>query len=145
MLPRCVESEWSNPRIIIGERQTQLYDLDRAMAFLEGKSLEQVDTVCEAFNRLGNRLGNRALGHQFKSTYFEGRGYKKGTLHLYFKDEFLWERFNIEAAKGKNWLPDDYKAREKAERAAAKAQAQDQGQKKKQRAADASPLLALIA
>ena len=33
-----------------------------------------------------------------------------------FRDSSLWERFNIEAAKGKNWLPDDYKAREKEDR-----------------------------
>ena len=31
-----------------------------------------------------------------------------------FLDASLWERFNIEAAKGKNWLPDDYKYTERA-------------------------------
>ncbi|MBL7128508.1 MAG: DUF4942 domain-containing protein [Ignavibacteria bacterium] len=31
--------------------------------------------------------------------------FKKGTIHLTFKDDKLWEKFNLEAARGKNWLP----------------------------------------
>ena len=59
-------------------------------------------------------------GKLLDSEYFQFRAFKKGTLHLYFKDESLWEMFNIEAARGKNWLPDDTKAREKEERKAAR-------------------------
>lgn len=44
------------------------------------------------------------------------RCYKKGTLHMHFKDKELWERFNLTAARGKNWLPDDVKAREREDR-----------------------------
>ena len=45
------------------------------------------------------------------------RSFKKGTLHMYFTDKGLWERFNLTAARGKNWLPDDVKAREREDRA----------------------------
>ena len=36
---------------------------------------------------------------------------------MYFKDKELWEQFNLTAARGKNWLPDDVKAREREARA----------------------------
>jgi len=46
------------------------------------------------------------------STYFSKIiAYKKGTLHLTFRDEDILRRFNIEAAKGKAWLPRDYGAK----------------------------------
>jgi hypothetical protein len=40
-----------------------------------------------------------------ESTFFEMKYYKKGTLHLKFKDEALWNDFNLAAARGRNWLP----------------------------------------
>jgi hypothetical protein len=45
------------------------------------------------------------------STYFSKIiAYKKGTMHLTFADEDILRRFNIEACKGKGWLPEDYGA-----------------------------------
>jgi hypothetical protein len=49
---------------------------------------------------------NSAFDNTAESTFFKMRYFKKGTLHLEFKDADLWERFNITAAKGKNWLPE---------------------------------------
>ena len=34
--------------------------------------------------------------------------FKKGTLHITYKDENLLKQFNIIAGKSKNWLPDDF-------------------------------------
>ena len=31
--------------------------------------------------------------------------FRKGTLHLRFKDENLWNAFNLAAARGRNCLP----------------------------------------
>lgn len=42
------------------------------------------------------------------STYFEISVFKKGTIHLIFRNEDVLRRFNIVACKGKNWLPQDY-------------------------------------
>ena len=39
--------------------------------------------------------------------------YKKGTIHLTFKNETTLRRFNIEACKGLNFLPNDYANRAK--------------------------------
>ena len=113
--PYCVDASWSVPSIDY-RRQESLNDLDRAMAFLEGLKLDQVETIAEAFAKAARERGHGVIGEKLESRYFEFRAYKKGTLHIHFKDKELWERFNMVAAQGKNWLPDDYKAREKQEK-----------------------------
>jgi hypothetical protein len=37
--------------------------------------------------------------------------YKKGTIHVKYKDENLLRKFNILAGKGKNWIPDSFMTR----------------------------------
>lgn len=100
-----------------------LDDIDRALAYLEGRKLENVMTICQAIKdfafpiRSGTndrRKNPDWTGTKFESEYFVLVGYKKGTLHMVFKDASLWEHFNMEAAKGKNWIPEDYKYAEKA-------------------------------
>ena len=94
-----------------------LADIDRAMATLEGRRLGDVPVTIERALRESLKGGGQWSGVLLTSTYFEMRAYCKGTVHFKFRDRALWERFNRTAAQGKNWLPDDYKAREKAERA----------------------------
>ncbi|PJC58181.1 MAG: hypothetical protein CO025_09935, partial [Ignavibacteria bacterium CG_4_9_14_0_2_um_filter_37_13] len=38
--------------------------------------------------------------------FFSMRCYKKGTLHLEFRDESLWHEFNMRACANKKWLPE---------------------------------------
>lgn len=96
-------------------RRRELEDLDRAMASLEGRRLEDitqriVDSLQKAFRE------GAGSGDIVTSTYFEMRAFKKGTIHFRFLDKDLWERFNLVAAQGKNWLPDDWKGRAKEAR-----------------------------
>ena len=42
------------------------------------------------------------------SSYFKVNCYKKGTIHLTFRDDDILRRFNVAACLGKNWLPFDY-------------------------------------
>ena len=119
VLPRVVSVTFSGSGYLsYGNSRQNLNDIDRAMAFLEGKKLESVPrtAVC-ALEEHFKECGDDFSGVLFESTYFEMRCYKKGTLHMYFKDKGLWERFNLTAARGKNWLPDDVKAREREARA----------------------------
>ena len=119
VLPRVVSVTFSGSGYVsYGNSRQNLNDIDRAMAFLEGKKLESVPrtAVC-ALEEHFKECGDDFSGVLFESTYFEMRCYKKGTLHMYFKDKGLWERFNLTAARGKNWLPDDVKAREREDRA----------------------------
>lgn len=107
-------------------------DLDRAMAMLEGRKLSDptgmehllrtckpgaepsIVTVATAVKQsiadLPRPIEDRhwhKLDNTAESEYFLIRYWKKGTLHLFFKDEALWQRFNQEGAKGKGWLPFD--------------------------------------
>lgn len=118
---------WAERGVIPYSYHDKLDDIDRALAYLEGRKLEDVLTIRQAVKDFAypvasdpgsykeKRQGNpNWTGQKFESEYFDLVGYKKGTLHMTFRDESLWKRFNIEAAKGKNWLPDDYKYTEKA-------------------------------
>ena len=90
-----------------------LDDIDMAFAHLEGKKLNEIETIIESSAQLKGL--DYKWGVPFESTYFKCKCYEKGTIHLLIKDKFLWERFNLVAADGKNWLPDDYMAREREE------------------------------
>lgn len=62
---------------------------------------------------LSNRFRNRevksyedATSNKVVSTFFEITYFKKGTIHIVFRDKFVWDEFNLRAAKGKGWLGD---------------------------------------
>lgn len=116
ILPYIVSFEWGHFSLSFSNSE-KLRDLDRAMASLEGKRLEQVSiTIIDAIQSLIRECREHASGVEVSSDYFHIRIFKKGTAHFVFRDTGLWERFNLEAAKGKNWLPDDCKARHQDER-----------------------------
>lgn len=87
-----------------GNAQTIYYDLDRILCVLDGQALKDCYTVGAALDRASR---GAKTGGTFESEYFTGRFYKKGTVHLKWKREDLWERFNLTAAAGKKWLGED--------------------------------------
>jgi hypothetical protein len=82
-------------------------DLDRVLAILDGEKFEEILTIGQAlgykFRPPGSRDGCTQPG-TCNSSYFEIRFFKKGTVHLKWKDLKLWEKFNITAAKGRKWV-----------------------------------------
>jgi hypothetical protein len=87
-----------------GDAQTIYSDLDRILCVLDGKALKDCYTVGYA---LDQACRYAKQGGTFESEYFEGRFFKKGTVHLKWKREDLWEKFNLTAAAGKKWLGED--------------------------------------
>lgn len=80
-----------------------LRDIDIVMNYFDGMNPNYY-SIAEALQHAFRRSENST-----ESTYFSKiTAYKKGTLHLTFASEDILRRFNIEACKGKNWLPDDY-------------------------------------
>jgi len=83
--------------------ENDLNDIDIVMNYFDGKAPN--------YSTIANRL-KEAFSHwvnSTSSTYFSKiTAHRKGTLHLTFADDDILRRFNIEAAKGKNWLPRDY-------------------------------------
>ena len=106
---------------------SQWEDIDKAMCVVKGVPFEtthpkETDSLQEKERIMKNRIVTirEALENKFQilgyvsgtgydntceSTFFELKFFKKGTVHLKFKDEVLWERFNRFACEGRNWLP----------------------------------------
>ena len=86
-------------------------DIDKMLCYISGKTYENIVTIRMALETKFGQLGKIHTGERFdktcKSTFFEIKFYKKGTVHLKFRDEFLWQEFNMRACAGKQWLPDN--------------------------------------
>lgn len=84
-------------------------DLDRILCVLDGKPFDKCYTVGYSLDGMVRHVKGRTTpgGWTFESEYFEGRFFKKGTVHLKWKREDLWELFNKTAANGKRWLGED--------------------------------------
>ena len=80
-----------------------LRDFDLVMNYFDGGNPNYVsitDALKAAFLQWEN--------NNIDSTYFKISVYKKGTIHLTFKDMNILRRFNVVACQEKDWLPDDY-------------------------------------
>jgi predicted RNA methylase len=95
ILPYAVETKWGNGFRAQYRAQETLNDIDKACCFLSGKSFEVILPICKAIEQT----------QETESEFFKLKSHYKGTLHLTFLDEKLWERFNATAVDGKNWLP----------------------------------------
>ena len=91
------------------QRMDVYADLDRVVAVLDGRTIEDVYTIGAALTDEFHRLGHGPVGPfpQIESTYFRIRYFKKGTVHLVWKRKDLWEKFNRTASQGKRWLGED--------------------------------------
>lgn len=112
VLPSCIEQGYSRSFSVQHYRRNTLLDIDRGIGVIVGKKLRQLNTIVGALERKFNTLdgvpGGALDDNVCKSEFFHIRFFKKGTIHLTWLDENLWDRFNIAAAQGKNWLPMDY-------------------------------------
>lgn len=73
-----------------------LQDVIKGLCLLTGKRFE--DTV-----RFDNVAEKAYWGEWFDWEFFRVKGFKKGTAHFEFKDEKVWEQFNLRVAKIKGW------------------------------------------
>ncbi|MCL2659958.1 MAG: DUF4942 domain-containing protein [Acidobacteriaceae bacterium] len=89
-----------------GNARTIYSDLDRILCVLDDQPFDQCFTIGKALEGRCREVAKRTTsgGWTFESEYFEGRFYKKGTVHLKWKRLDLWEAFNKTAAAGKKWL-----------------------------------------
>jgi hypothetical protein len=103
--------EWCNifNNLSVGwRRRSFLDDLDKVLCWLSGQNIEDVDFV-GTYKAIDDFCRSKCnYQQQFESTFFKIRVYKKGTMHLDFKDLYLLDDFNLAAAKGKKWLGADY-------------------------------------
>lgn len=90
---------------LIWHQEPFLNDLDKIMCWLSHSKFIEIHSLAvtiENFCNLATSTGK--YQEQFESTFFKIRVYKKGTVHLDFKNLKLLEDFNRKAAEGKKWL-----------------------------------------
>lgn len=105
------EPKWNSWNVNYYERP--FYDdLDKALCFLSGRSLESVHTIYQQMDtrltELSRGMNPKGYADEFDSTFFKIRIFKKGTVHLTFRDKDLLAQFNRAAAEGKNWVGAGY-------------------------------------
>jgi hypothetical protein len=87
-----------------------LNDLDRVMNFLSGiksdkdnryngSTYSTISNFCNNYQKYGKHYSDT-----FENEHFKFKIFKKGTLHIDFKDLKVLEQINRIAAEGKNWL-----------------------------------------
>lgn len=82
-----------------------LNDIDIVMNYFDG--MNSYLSISEALEQAYKQGESRSIDSQ----YFTITTYKKGTIHLTFKDDDILRRFNVAACRGKQWLPEDYGAK----------------------------------
>jgi len=80
----------------------KLEDIDKVMCYITWKDFAKIRRITDEVDWMVEWKVSWKWG---ESEFFELKIFKKGSIHLKFKDEFLWKEFNIRACKLKNWLP----------------------------------------
>lgn len=87
-------------------------DIDKVMCYLSGVNYDTMPgAIDEALKNKFRIIGKIRPGDKFDNTtesyFFKLKFWKKGTLHLEFKDDKLWQEFNLRACVGKMWLSEE--------------------------------------
>lgn len=83
--------------------QDKLNDIDRVISLLDGGNQMYI-SISKA---LDDVFHVNPHAKQTESTYFNIKYFQKGTIHLTFKCEQLWQRFNTKVGQIRQWLPPD--------------------------------------
>lgn len=80
----------------------RLDDIDKVMNFFAGygEYVKMSDVIERSFQD--------GMSRNLESTFFIISVYKKGTIHLIFKDKDILRKFNVFCGKKKGWLPNYY-------------------------------------
>ena len=94
---------WSNKWKVDWQVKNKLDDIDKCMNFFDDRT-EYVSITDALKKEFEENQNNRNI----ETTYFVATVFKKGTIHLTFKDDEIRRRFNIKVGQKKGWLPPNY-------------------------------------
>lgn len=124
ILPRFIEMGWSGKYKNNSSYWNEYSDIERVMCYICGYRYEDLTNPIGSYEygvqeedkeykrlSLKHAVARVRIGDSSKqeSEFFYFRCYKKGTLHIEFKDKWLYEEFNMRACDGKKWLPETEK------------------------------------
>lgn len=89
------EEGWFSTPTVNSYKYENLVDIDKALCFLAGKKYENIKSIVDTIREA------KEWNTIYESEFFNIRCYKKGTIHLTFKDLDLLAMFNRVAVKDK--------------------------------------------
>ena len=98
-----VFSSWSRKAFELYEAEKTISDIEKVFDYLDGNMTAHVNlhgvlqTAC-----------NEGQTRNIPCKFFDVTLYKKGTMHIKFRNPELVDRFNIYCCKHKGWLPPSY-------------------------------------
>lgn len=106
------DTKWGNWHIDRWGKGNFYRDIDKVLCYLTGKKIEKIVQLHKAIDERCDMLsGHHAYegrreryDKEFDTEFFRVRFFKKGTVHLTFKDSDMLAIFNRAAAQGKNWV-----------------------------------------
>lgn len=117
ILPEFVTCGYRNYYRMSYYGTSEYNDIEKVMCYLSGSPYEKLihynSYKCHEYTEedwqnihLEDLINQVAVGDQswHDSKFFRFRCFKKGTLHIEFKDEQLWAAFNLAVCKGKNMI-----------------------------------------
>lgn len=108
-----MRDNWNDYPCLSYQAREKLSDIEKAMSFILKKSYEKCNKIEDVFHKNNEKARNTRnffehaikFGEWYDSEFFKFKIFKKGTMHIEFNDDFLYEQFNLIACKAKNWLP----------------------------------------
>jgi hypothetical protein len=98
------DQKWNKDRSSIGrDKKEKMMDIEKALCFVAGVRYNDIRESCISYQYYLHNPGEWQ-----ESYFFEWKWFKKGTLHIVFKDEDIWKRFNFEACAGRNWIGGEF-------------------------------------
>ena len=94
---------WHKDTFEVYQAECTISDIEKVFDYLDGNETAAVDLhgvllrACEA-----------GQTRNIPCKYFDVTLYKKGTMHIKFRNQALVDRFNIYCCRKKNWLPPSY-------------------------------------
>lgn len=104
IIPGVVDTSYGYWSMSLYRRREFFEDIDKVCCYLSGLKLADITPLKTALeNRVEQIRRGADYTEVFETAFFQVRVYKKGTMHLTFKDLDLLARFNQAAAKRKGW------------------------------------------
>lgn len=95
--------QWSKDTFRVYEAYNHLADIEKVFNYLDGNMTAEVDLHATL-----TRANANGQTKKIPCKYFDVTFYKKGTTHIFFRNQELLDKFNIYASRKKNWLPPFY-------------------------------------
>lgn len=94
---------WSRQTINVREAEATIGDIEKVFDYLDGNMTAAVD-----LHGVLERANEEKQTKNIPCKYFDVTLYKKGTMHIKFRNQELVDRFNVYCCRKKNWLPPNY-------------------------------------